>query len=342
MATIAIMEKSSLNLNLYQNDHLKPIVSFGLITDIHYANNDDRWNYSRTFLRRYRNSLNLVDQACSYWLNGIYSIAFIIQLGDLIDGSCQTNKTSISDLETILKQFRNISPIYHIWGNHELYSFTRKELLNGPLCSFDTKNISSGHYGTFEVCPNLRIIAIDTYELSVLGIDKNNEIYIQSMNLLRKYNHNESINDPTGLDGYQQRFIQLNGGLTQKQLIWLKEQLIKAKYLHEKVIIVGHIPIHPKAGDELALVWNYEDVLDILWTFDNTVLAYIAGHSHEGAYFYDEKNIHHLTLQAIVECEPDTNAFATVHVYKEYLIIEGVGRIGTYRIDLTNFNEKRE
>ncbi|CAF0876159.1 unnamed protein product [Rotaria sp. Silwood1] len=342
MATIAIMENNSLNPNSYPISNLKPIVSFGLITDIHYANNDDRWNYSKTFLRRYRNSLNLVDQACNYWLNGIHPIAFIIQLGDLIDGSCQTNKTSINDLETILKQFRNISPIYHIWGNHELYNFTRNELLNGPLCSFDTKNISPSHYGTFEVCPNLRIIAIDTYELSLLGIDKSEEIYIQSMNLLRKYNQNEKITDPTGLDGYQQRFIQLNGGLTQRQLIWLREQLIKAQHLHEKVIIVGHIPIHPKACDELALLWNYEDVLDILWTFDNTVLAYIAGHSHEGAYFHDEKNIHHLTLQALVECEPDTNAFATVHVYKEYLMIDGVGRIGTYRIDLTNLNEKRE
>jgi hypothetical protein len=47
------------------------------------------------------------------------------------------------------------------------------------------------------------------------------------------------MNDVTGLDGYQQRFIQLNGGLTQKQLGWLKEQLTKAKNLHEKVIILG-------------------------------------------------------------------------------------------------------
>ncbi|CAM2725538.1 unnamed protein product [Rotaria socialis] len=338
MATIAITETDSTDL--------KPIVSFGLITDIHYANQDDRWNYSKTFLRRYRNSLNLVDQACNYWLNGIHPISFIIQLGDIIDGSCQTNETSTDDLKLILKQFRDFSPIYHIWGNHELYNFTRNELLNGPLCSFDTKNISPGHYGTLLVCPNLRIIAIDTYELSLLGIDKNNENYIKAMNLLKEYNKNENVNDPTGLDGYQQRFIKLNGALTHKQLLWLKEELMKAKHLHEKVIIFfsssytpGHIPIHPKAGDELALLWNYEDILDILWTVDNTVLAYIAGHSHEGAYFYDEKNIHHLTLHAIVECEPDTNAFATVHVYKEFLIIQGVGRIGTYRIDLSNRNE---
>ncbi|CAF5112529.1 unnamed protein product, partial [Rotaria sp. Silwood1] len=62
-----------------------------------------------------------------------------------------------------------------------------------------------------------------------------------------------------------------------------------------------------------------------------TVVAYIAGHDHACGYYCDHKNIHHLTLPAIVESEPNTNAFVTVHVYREYLLIEGVGNIGTYR-----------
>jgi manganese-dependent ADP-ribose/CDP-alcohol diphosphatase len=239
MADTAIMKDLS-NSNNSENENIKPIISFGLITDIHYADNEDRWNYEKTFLRRYRNSLNLVDQACHYWLNNKYSVSFVIQLGDIIDRLCGINKTSKNDLKTILKQFKNISTIYHIWGNHELYNFTRNELLNGPLCSFNTKNISPGHYGTIEVCSNLRIIALDTYELSLLGVDEDSEIYLQALNILRKYNQNENINDPTGLNGYQQRFIQLNGGLTQKQLYWLKEQLIKSKNLHENVIIIGN------------------------------------------------------------------------------------------------------
>ena len=95
----------------------------------------------------------------------------------------------------------------------------------------------------------------------------------------------------------------------------------------------GHIPIHPSACDPLDLLWNYKEVLDLLWTFDGTVLAYIAGHDHDGGYFRDRKNIHHLTLQAVVECEPNTNSFATVHVHKDCIMIEGVGRVGTYQID---------
>ncbi len=96
---------------------------------------------------------------------------------------------------------------------------------------------------------------------------------------------------------------------------------------------LGHVPIHPSACDSLDLLWNYKEVLDLLWIFDGTVLAYLAGHDHDGGYFRDRKNIHHLTLHAIVECEPNTNSFATVHVYKDSILIEGVGRIGTYQID---------
>jgi manganese-dependent ADP-ribose/CDP-alcohol diphosphatase len=228
MATTAIIKTNT-----------KPIVSFGLITDIHYANNDDRWNFSKTFVRRYRNALKLVDQACNYWLNHQYPISFLIQLGDIIDGICETNKTSNDDLQTILKQFRNFSTIYHLWGNHELYNFKRQQLLNGPLCSFNTETISPSHYGTIEVCPKLRILALDTYELSLLGVEKDSEIYRQALDYFRQYNPNEKVNDWNGLDGFQRRFTQLNGALTKKQLDWLKEQLIKSENLHENVIIIG-------------------------------------------------------------------------------------------------------
>jgi manganese-dependent ADP-ribose/CDP-alcohol diphosphatase len=230
-----------------QNETIKPIVSFGLISDIQYADNEDRWNYTKTHLRRYRNSLKLVGEACNYWLNGKHSISFILQLGDIIDGLSFTNKASINDLNAVLEEFnKNFKsfPIYHIWGNHELYNFTRKELLNGPLCSFDTKTCTPGHYGTIEVCPNLKIIALDTYEFSALGVEEDSEVYIQSMELLRKHNQNESSNDPTGLRGHQRRFVQFNGGITSKQLHWLEEQLTNAKNRNEKVIIIGNFKLY--------------------------------------------------------------------------------------------------
>jgi manganese-dependent ADP-ribose/CDP-alcohol diphosphatase len=230
---------------LPSSDHyqsLKPIISFGLIADIQYSNSDDRYNYTKTHLRRYRNALKLVDEACDYWLKQKFPISFVLQLGDIIDGTSATNQSSQIDLNTILQSFSNLPsscPIYHIWGNHELYNFTRAELLTGPLCSFETKNTMPGHYGTFIVCPGLRIIALDTYEFSALGVDEKSETYLQAMELLGKYNHNESFNSPTGLRGHQRRFVQFNGGLTSKQLDWLREQLTEASRHNEKVIVIG-------------------------------------------------------------------------------------------------------
>ena len=225
----------------------QPIISFGLIADIQYADNDDRWNFTKTSLRRYRNALQLVDEACQYWLNKSPSISFILQLGDIIDGVSFTNQTSIKDLNSVLETFAKhfpTVPIYHLWGNHELYNFSRADLLNGPLCSFDTKDIFPGHYGTITVCPNLRIIALDTYEFSALGVEETSEVYIQAIELLRKHNQNETLNSPTGLRGHQRRFVQFNGGLSSKQLDWLKTQLTDSKSRNEKVIVTGnHLPL---------------------------------------------------------------------------------------------------
>ena len=221
---------------------MSPIVSFGLISDIQYANNDDRWNYTKTALRRYRNALKLVREACEHWSKQRHPISFILQLGDLIDGVSAENKASQADLDAILEGFRTTFPslpIYHVWGNHELYNFTREDLLRGPLCSFDTKGIAPGHYGTFEVCPRLRIIALDTYEFSALGVEKTEDVYIQSVDLLKKHNPNEDLNDPRGLRGHQRRFVKFNGGITPKQITWLQEQLTSASVHDEKVMIIG-------------------------------------------------------------------------------------------------------
>ena len=90
----------------------KPIRSFGIITDIHYGDLDDRWNFSKTFIRHYRNSLQLVRQANAFWAKSPHSIDFILQLGDLIDGFCQGNGTSEGDLQTILNEFLRLSLIH--------------------------------------------------------------------------------------------------------------------------------------------------------------------------------------------------------------------------------------
>ncbi|CAF0768189.1 unnamed protein product [Didymodactylos carnosus] len=305
--------------------------------------NDDCWNHLKTYLRRYRNALNLLNEACSKWkiIHHETPLLFILQLGDIIDGISFKNGKSDQDLKTILEPFNQLKSeihcqIYHHWGNHDFYNFKREILHSLPLCSFDTKQIYPAHYGTFEVCKHLRIISLDTYETSGLGVDKTSTVYQQAVDMLKKHNSNDNLNEPGNLRGHQKRFVLFNGGVSDKQLEWLNRQLAEAVENNEKIIITGenqrHNPIHPSACNNMCLLWNYKEVLDILWQYD-CVIAVICGHDHDGGYFRDRKNIHHLTFSAIVETNPNTNAFATVHVYPDCLLIQGVGRISTYQID---------
>ena len=46
-----------------------------------------------------------------------------------------------------------------------------------------------------------------------------------------------------GLRGHQRRFVQFNGGISSKQIEWLKEQLTDAKEKQQKIIVIGTIQI---------------------------------------------------------------------------------------------------
>lgn len=118
-----------------------PVVRFGLITDIQYADIEDGYSYDKKKKRFYRNSLNLVREAVKNW-NERKSppIKFILQLGDIIDGKCKSINESIPAMNKIIDElnvmFQNETTqprVLHIWGNHEMYNFLRSDLLNLTL-----------------------------------------------------------------------------------------------------------------------------------------------------------------------------------------------------------------
>lgn len=62
-----------------------PILRFGVITDVHYADFDDlpSW-YDANNIRYYRTSLRHIKKAFNYWINGCsddYQPSFILHLG---------------------------------------------------------------------------------------------------------------------------------------------------------------------------------------------------------------------------------------------------------------------
>ena len=93
------------------------------------------------------------------------------------------------------------------------------------------------------------------------------------------------------------------------------------------VFFPGHLPVHPDSTDPICLAWNYDQLLSILRSH-SSVVCFMAGHDHEGGYHRDSQSgVHYLTLEGVIETPPDRNAFGTVSVYPDRMILKGCGRI---------------
>lgn len=330
------------------------LFSFGLITDIQYADICDRQNYSKTKWRRYRNALFCLQEAVAQWKEGKCSPAFIVQLGDIIDGfnshlvDASDNKRNFPKeaLDTVLNEFSKLphaTPVLHNLGNHELYNFSREELARSVLHPFNncrsasylsmhqshpviSKGETKPFYFSFTPHPKFCFVYLDSYDISILGEDESSPRYRQGIGMLRKYNKNEDLESLDGLNGLERRFVDINGAIGTAQLSWLNSVLQQAQENGQKVVIFCHVPIHPGNREPLDLLWNYEDVLEVLWQF-RCVVACLHGHTHEADYYLDKNGIHHCAFDAVVEAPLDSNAFATLHVKNDSIVVEGFGTV---------------
>ncbi|RNA28337.1 manganese-dependent ADP-ribose CDP-alcohol diphosphatase [Brachionus plicatilis] len=303
------------------------VACFGILADVQYADVDDVVKYGRC--RYYRGSIQNLQQALQHWQNEP-KFSFILQLGDLIDGF-RTQNANITDecLEKVLNTFVNngfpLHQVLNIWGNHELFAFKRSTIAHSVLNTSRMlkQNLDKpSNFYFFDVTDRLRLICLDEYEHSVLGYHEQEAIFVES---------NKLINDKLLLrleatddahKKYLERFKNWNGGVSDDQLGWLSKQLEYCNNSNKKVLLAGHIPLRAETSDSCA-VWNSESILDLIWSYDNLVVAYLAGHYHAGGYFLDKKNIHHLTLNGMLESPVDSNnAFVTVYIYNDRIFFK--------------------
>ena len=85
----------------------------------------------------------------------------------------------------------------------------------------------------------------------------------------------------------------------------------------------------------MCLCWNHDKLLEIIHKYDN-VLAYVAGHDHDGGAAKDEKGVQHITLEGVVETRPGVQCFATVNIFNDKICCMGSGRIPNYTIEFNN------
>lgn len=300
----------------------QPLFSFGVITDVQYADIPD----GRSFLgvpRYYRNSILVLQRAVQKW-NNHQNISFSLNLGDIVDGYCPKDQ-SLNAVGKVAKEFENFNgPVYHMIGNHCLYNLPRSKLL--PLLSIPS--VDNCAYYDFSPTPGYRFIVLDGYDISAVGWHHDHPHTIEALNFLNEKNPNVDKNSPNGLVDLERRFLKFNGAVGKAQLKWLDNILQDATKSNQKVVVCCHIPLDPGATSKEALLWNYDEVMDVIHRY-NCVKVCLGGHDHQGGHSIDSHGIHHRVLEAALECPPGTDAFGYIDVFEDRLSLIGTDRMAS-------------
>ncbi|GAB6020381.1 hypothetical protein CHUAL_003089 [Chamberlinius hualienensis] len=313
--------------------HVERLLSFGVLTDVQYADREDHisW-YSADKMRYYRSSLDHVRKAMNEWTNGKERVSFVMQLGDLVDAS---NRTLGLDSELAFRRCldtlsQSQLPIYHVIGNHEVDTFQRSKLAEYNFLKGAKEQ--EYHYYSFRPADNVVVIVLDCFEVSLLGQHPQHPNYQKAQQILSQ--HHSSV-DPSQweLDDHlvddKKRFVSYNGALSKLQIQWLEEQLAIADFNGHHVILCGHLSLLASSSHWTCVCWNGDEVLDVVHRY-KCVVVYLCGHFHDTGYAVDKHGIHHVTLGGIIEVPPDETSFSTVHVYTDRLEIVGFGREKSY------------
>ncbi|KAA8540756.1 hypothetical protein F0562_024325 [Nyssa sinensis] len=290
----------------------QPLLSFGILSDVQYADIPD----GHSFLgvpRYYRHSILVLQRAVRKW-NNHQKLKFVLQFGDIVDGFCPKDQ-SLSAVKKVVDEFETFNgPVHHMIGNHCLYNLPRDKLL--PLLKIP--GCDGRAYYDFSPIPEYRFVVLDGYDISAIGWPQNHPNTLQAMEFLREKNPNSDKNSPMGLVGLERRFLMFNGAVGKEQLEWLDGVLQDATQLNQKVVICCHLPLDSGASSKEALLWNYDEVMDVIHRY-NCVKVCLAGHDHEGGHSIDSHGVHHRVLEAALECPPGTDAFGYIDVFDDRL-----------------------
>ena len=113
-----------------------------------------------------------------------------------------------------------------------------------------------------------------------------------------------------------------NGGIGQRQCAWLNEQLRKAEVEGVQVIAASHHAFPRGASADTHRAWNGDEVADVLTDSPAFVLG-LAGHDHPGG-FCHYRGRPFVTVEAMLEAPPGSNAFAVVTVKPAVTLVPGL------------------
>jgi manganese-dependent ADP-ribose/CDP-alcohol diphosphatase len=275
-------------------DHL---FRFGIIADIQYAEAEDALNFDRTKYRRYRHSLDIFRNAIRYWKEE-KPVDFTLALGDIVDAKAASKNIQSDCLQMVLDEYRKLGKsLYLCFGNHCQHCFSRdflrsilvpNDVLHQPQFHLESVGGIAGskhlfyHWSPF---PGWRFISVDSYDLSIIAPSSPNHGEL-SEELITANNPNDLNNGSAWFvdQPYDKiRWAPYNGGIGKYQLLQLEKVLEYCNANNERAIFFAHQPVYSPLKPK-SLIWNSEEVLRLLWKFGDRVVAWFAGHDHDGEY----------------------------------------------------------
>ena len=258
-----------------------PVFSFGVVTDIQYA------DQAAAGKRDYRASTaKLAD--CAAALAREHT-AFVVQLGDLVDGGA-------ASLDRILPVWERVrGPRYHVLGNHD-FVLPRAALL-------ERLGLQSPYY-EFSV-RDWRFVVLDGMHVSA---SRGGAALLEELRRAGAPNAQE-----------------WNGAVGPEQRRWLEGVLADAARRRQRAVVFCHFPVLAAACRPEHLLWDHDQVLSILET-QPAVAAWMNGHDHRGGYAA-RQGIHHVTFPGLVEIDA-ASACRVVDVYTNRLVVRIAGKNG--------------
>jgi hypothetical protein len=265
-----------------------PLVSFGLVTDVQYADAKPEGE------RHFRASIPKLKEAAAALAGR--KLPFTLHLGDVID-------RDFGSFNTILPLFGGLGhPVRHLLGNHDFDVAAGEKPRVSKLLG-----MPADYYAFVE--SDVRFVMLDTNEVSTYKHADNSPDSQKARAVMEQLAATGASNAKPW-----------NGGVSDAQLAWLDRQLAEAAAASQPVILCSHHPLLPEEGHH---AWNHREILEVIKRH-RCVRACLYGHNHAGNEVWHE-HIPHITFKSLLH-EPGVNSWAVLHLHRHQLVIEGSGR----------------
>jgi predicted phosphodiesterase len=267
-----------------------PLFRFGVVADPQYAALEPNLALDRYPAK----SLAKLEDAIAEFNR--HDLAFVVTLGDIIDGDWESFEAVLPVYET-LRHKR-----YFLLGNHDFA--VAAEHLTKVACRV---GMPSAYYDFAHA--GYRFIALDGNEVSLFAPPEDDPRREEAKALMK------ALHDAGAPNAHR-----WNAAVSDTQYAWLAAKLHEAKVAGEKVVVMNHYPIFPENSHNAL---DSDRILALLAEHDH-VIAYLSGHNHAGNFGVVD-GTYFVNFKGMVDTE-DSNAYAIVSVYCDRLEIAGFGR----------------